>query len=112
MINCRARSYGLMLLGEANRQAPAQAELRPTCAEASCVNPSGRRTGAKQIQIPRISGTGQLPPDGSFASIQILVSQILDPIAGLCRFAGGPAHQFGGQISAAVLMDVFAQPAQ
>jgi len=29
---------GLMLLGEANRQAPAQAELRPTCAGASCVN--------------------------------------------------------------------------
>jgi hypothetical protein len=50
MINCRARSYGrVMLLGEANREAPAQAELRPTCAGpamskrqrvewASCVN--------------------------------------------------------------------------
>jgi hypothetical protein len=33
MVNCRARSYGgVMLLGEANREAPAQAELRPTCA--------------------------------------------------------------------------------
>jgi hypothetical protein len=32
MINCRARSDGVRLLGEANREAPAQAELRPTCA--------------------------------------------------------------------------------
>ena len=27
MINCRARSYGLMLLGEANREAPAQGRV-------------------------------------------------------------------------------------
>ena len=30
MINCHARSYGLTLFGEAARQAPAQAEVRPT----------------------------------------------------------------------------------
>jgi len=42
---------GLMLIGEANREAPAQAELRPTCAGASCVNlhviltPMGRLVG-------------------------------------------------------------------
>jgi hypothetical protein len=35
MINCRARVMGVMLLGEANREAPAQAELRPTCAGVS-----------------------------------------------------------------------------
>jgi len=29
---------GLILLSEANREAPAQAELRTTCAGASCVN--------------------------------------------------------------------------
>ena len=27
-----------MLLGESKREAPAQAELRPTCAGVSCVN--------------------------------------------------------------------------
>ena len=27
-------NFGVMLLGEANREAPAQAELRPTCAGA------------------------------------------------------------------------------
>jgi hypothetical protein len=32
MINCRARSYGGRCSGEANREAPAQAELRPACA--------------------------------------------------------------------------------
>jgi hypothetical protein len=35
--------WGVMLLGEANREAPAQAELRPTCAGASCVNCTSSR---------------------------------------------------------------------
>jgi hypothetical protein len=30
--------WGVMLLGEANREAPAQTELRPTCTGASCFN--------------------------------------------------------------------------
>jgi hypothetical protein len=46
MINCRARSHGGLLLGEANREAPAQAELRPTCTGASCVNLHPRRCQA------------------------------------------------------------------
>jgi hypothetical protein len=41
---------------------------------------------------------------------RVLVPKILDAIACLRRFASGLAHQFGGQISAAVLMDVLAQP--
>jgi hypothetical protein len=39
MINYPLREdMGVTLLGEANRDAPAQAELRPTCAGASAVN--------------------------------------------------------------------------
>jgi hypothetical protein len=44
MIMVRQSSYGVMLLGEANREAPAQAELRPNLRRVPASTIAGRST--------------------------------------------------------------------